>query len=137
MLGRRLAKSIVALAAALTAAAGAAASPVEAVAAGGLFKGICEPLSVSTAAAQAASVQLHCITLPGAQLVYEIVSQPQHGSVSLTPSTGQAIYTPAPGYSGPDSFTYTAERFGPIAAATVSIGVGQAPEPAEFDAHAA
>jgi uncharacterized repeat protein (TIGR01451 family) len=35
------------------------------------------------------------------------VTQPTHGAVSLTSFTGNFLYTPAAGYTGPDSFTYT------------------------------
>ena len=32
---------------------------------------------------------------------------PLHGTAVPDPSTGEVLYTPAPGYAGPDSFTYT------------------------------
>jgi hypothetical protein len=38
---------------------------------------------------------------------YTIVSQPQHGTLGAV-SKNQVTYTPAPGYSGPDSFTFAA-----------------------------
>jgi hypothetical protein len=39
---------------------------------------------------------------------YAIVTQPQHGTVKATASSGQVVYTPAAGYTGPDSFTFSA-----------------------------
>jgi hypothetical protein len=116
----------IALALLLSAVAGAGMSTQEAIAEEVAAKGLCDPLSVHAAVDQAASIQLHCSTIPGARLTYVIVSGPQHGSASLTSATGQVTYTPAQGYSGPDSFSYTAERLGE-AVATVSIGVGRTP----------
>jgi gliding motility-associated-like protein len=36
-----------------------------------------------------------------------IVTQPTNGTVTVNPTTGVVTYTPNPGYTGPDSFTYT------------------------------
>ncbi len=42
-------------------------------------------------------------------LTYSIVSNPAHGTVNLTGTAGGAYtYTPAPAFSGPDSFTFRA-----------------------------
>ncbi|WP_457287977.1 Ig-like domain-containing protein [Pedobacter sp. UYP24] len=38
---------------------------------------------------------------------YTIVTPPTHGTITTDPVTGRPIYTPTPGYSGPDSFVYT------------------------------
>jgi len=35
-----------------------------------------------------------------------ITDPPKHGTITFDPTTGQPIYTPNPGYSGPDEFTY-------------------------------
>lgn len=44
---------------------------------------------------------------PGQALTIQSSSQPAHGTLALGPG-GQALrYTPAPGYLGPDEFTYT------------------------------
>ena len=46
-------------------------------------------------------------TDPGnAPLTYSVVTQPAHGGVSIVSNT--ATYTPAAGYTGPDSFTFKA-----------------------------
>ncbi|MES2826861.1 MAG: Ig-like domain-containing protein [Bacteroidota bacterium] len=38
---------------------------------------------------------------------YTIVTPPKHGIITTDPITGRPIYTPTPGYTGPDDFTYT------------------------------
>jgi hypothetical protein len=64
---------------------------------------------------------------------YALESEPQHGTLTGVPPN-QVIYTPNPGYTGPDSFSFTAGAAGsefPLnpAIATVSIQVGAAAEP--------
>ena len=60
----------------------------------------------------------------GDPLTVESVTQPQHGTASIQPS-GRVRYTPASGYEGSDSFTYTAsDGRGGTASASVSITVG-------------
>jgi len=61
--------------------------------------------------------------------VYAIATQPAHGTVTLSGSS--AVYTPAPGYTGPDSFTFTAAEAGTLLAsppAAVALTVA-APSP--------
>ncbi len=41
--------------------------------------------------------------------VYHINVYPKNGTLSTDPTTGQPIYTPFPGYAGPDDFTYIIE----------------------------
>ena len=43
---------------------------------------------------------------PNMGVTPRILANPLHGTVTLDSLTGAAIYTPAPAYSGPDSFTY-------------------------------
>lgn len=43
----------------------------------------------------------------GQKLSYGVATQPAHGKVTVTASTGAFTYTPASGYSGSDSFTFT------------------------------
>lgn len=58
----------------------------------------------------------------GAAISLAVASAPSHGSVSV--SGLELLYTPAAGYSGGDSFTYTATNAsGTSAAATVTITV--------------
>ena len=43
-------------------------------------------------------------------LTYQILDPPQHGTLSeFDPATGRVRYTPDPGYSGPDAFTFRVE----------------------------
>jgi hypothetical protein len=63
---------------------------------------------------------------------YTIVSGPRHGTLEPISGTDEAIYTPEVGYSGPDSFTFSASD--PSSefprnpeVATVAIEVGAAP----------
>lgn len=37
---------------------------------------------------------------------YEITVPPAHGTITTDPVTGKPVYTPNPGYTGPDEFTY-------------------------------
>jgi hypothetical protein len=62
--------------------------------------------------------------------VYTIVSEPEHGTLSGIEVGDRVTYTPTPGYSGPDSFTFAAadpnSQFPQSPAiATVSIVVGE------------
>ncbi len=64
---------------------------------------------------------------------YKIVTQPAHGTLSAI-SSGKVIYTPNAGYSGSDSFTFSAadpsSQFPTSpAVATVSLAVAAAEEP--------
>jgi DNA-binding beta-propeller fold protein YncE len=51
---------------------------------------------------------LTCGDADGKPLTYTIVSASAHGTLGTPTAGGQVIYTPADGYSGPDSFTFTA-----------------------------
>lgn len=61
-------------------------------------------------------------------LAFAIVAQPGHGTVSITnAATGAFTYTPASGYSGTDSFTFTASNSGGVSnTATESVTVNSA-----------
>jgi VCBS repeat-containing protein len=62
----------------------------------------------------------------GDALTAQKVTDPGHGTVSLS-ANGSFTYTPAGGYTGPDSFTYRAkDATGQSAPATVSITVNAA-----------
>jgi len=65
--------------------------------------------SVSTTTGTAVSGTLSASDSDGDSLTFSIVSQPSHGSVSITnTSTGAFTYTPNSGYTGSDSFTFKA-----------------------------
>lgn len=70
------------------------------------------------------------LDLPGSDpdadpLTFELLDPPAHGTLSdLDPATGRVRYTPAAGYSGPDSFTYrVSDGYAESAAGTVTLEV--------------
>lgn len=70
---------------------------------------------------------LGTLTFDGA----EVVDTPLHGTLSVFSGT-QIVYTPTPGYTGPDSFTYRGFRNTPILKGdkrTVTINVAAPPIP--------
>lgn len=54
------------------------------------------------------SGQLEADNSDGTTLTFTVVSQPGHGTIIVEDDTGSFTYTPAPNYSGDDSFSYTA-----------------------------
>ena len=69
------------------------------------------------------------VTLLGADadgnaLTYSVVTAPQHGVVTV--SGGQATYSPAANYNGPDSFTYKAND-GTVDSATATVSITVTP----------
>jgi hypothetical protein len=91
----------------------------------------CHAASAATAFGTAVGLQLGCGDPLAAPLSYAIVSGPAHGTASLNGATGAVTYTPAPGYSGPDGFTFDAtSSHGTSAPATATITVAAAPAPA-------
>ncbi|HUP29881.1 MAG TPA: putative Ig domain-containing protein, partial [Usitatibacter sp.] len=84
-----------------------------------------EPASVADLAVDVVYETARAITLPitGDVTSVTIVTLPEHGLVSVQGNI--ATYTPAVGYSGDDSFTYTASNpAGTTAVATVRISIG-------------
>jgi endonuclease I len=79
--------------------------------------------SATTPAGTSTPVTLLGSDVDGDALTYAVATQPTHGSVTLDGAT--ATYTPAAGYAGPDSFTYTVRdpSGATSAAATASIAV--------------
>ena len=76
-----------------------------------------------------ATIQLACTDPDGDPVTLETVAGPAHGTLgAIDQGTDQVVYTPDPGYTGADSFTYRATD-GTLAgpAATVSIVVTGAP----------
>ncbi len=85
----------------------------------------CSAASVNVAHDTATSVPLTCTDADGDTLTREIVAGPAHGTLgAIDQSAGTVTYTPAAGYSGPDSFTFRAtERDGATSAATATLTV--------------
>jgi hypothetical protein len=88
----------------------------------------CAGSSADVAHDQPAAVQLSCSDGSGDAL--RILSGTAHGALSAIDSSGSITYTPAAGYAGPDSFTYTGnDGVKDAPAATVTLSVNPAPEP--------
>lgn len=64
----------------------------------------------------------------GDTLTYAAAMQPAHGTVSVG-TNGAYVYTPAPDYHGPDSFTYTVSDGTTSVTYTVSINVTPSQDP--------
>lgn len=91
---------------------------------------------VVTSPDQMYSGQLYATSPEGLTLSYGLSTAPSHGSVSIDPSNGSFTYTPASGYAGTDSFTYTAATANgssPVATAAVVVK-GGAPTVSAFGA---
>ncbi|MBL8937452.1 MAG: tandem-95 repeat protein, partial [Archangium sp.] len=66
----------------------------------------------------------------GETLTVTMTSTPSHGTVTIQPGGSAVLYTPAPGYNGNDSFTYTVSDPGGLSVmATVQVIVGPANDP--------
>lgn len=85
----------------------------------------CQTASATTSEGAQTSVTLSCAATYGGTPSYAIAAGPTHGTLgSINQATGQVTYTPNPGFSGSDSFTYTgANSYGASTATTVAITV--------------
>ena len=71
------------------------------------------------------NVLLNDVDVDGDSLIADIITQPVNGEFDFQ-SNGEFVYTPNPGYSGSDSFSYTASDIGlPSLAATVTLTIEQ------------
>ena len=95
----------------------------------------CAPVSRLVVTNVATTVQLTCA---GHAISYAAPSVPAHGTISaLDPATGALTYTPAVGYTGPDSFTFTATNAaGTSDPATASIMISTPPAVSDLKARA-
>ena len=105
------------------------------------FVPFASPVAASTQMSTPLSVQLagqsgYPDSTTPSTLTYQLLSQPSHGTISqFNPTTGSLVYTPNPGYYGPDSFQYLVQATGPnsapatteSASATVSINIAATP----------
>jgi tripartite motif-containing protein 71 len=89
----------------------------------------CEDTFLTTAAGAKAIATFECVDVAGATLNYAVFSPPAHGTLGkLNQSTGRISYTPSPGFSGTDSFTYAGSSTnGTSALQTVHITVNPPP----------
>ena len=90
----------------------------------------CLHVRATTVANKAHSVVLACSDPNGDKVALQIVRLPKHGRVSgLVKATGSVLYTPLPGYTGADSFTYTAtDGLDVSAAGTATVSVTLPPK---------
>ena len=75
---------------------------------------------------------------PGADgpLTWTVNEQPAHGTVTIDPVTGHYVFTPAPGFVGTDTFSYTVtDKDGSTDTATVTITVTNQPPVAVDDSN--
>ncbi|WP_296603125.1 Calx-beta domain-containing protein [Nocardioides sp.] len=70
------------------------------------------------------------------QLTYTVVDGPRHGTLTGTATSATRTYTPAPGYSGPDTFTFRAnDGHADSNVATVSLTITPTPAPYALSGH--
>ena len=92
----------------------------------------CQNKSISVVSGASVAVPLPCTDAGGAALTYSIDAGPSHGTLgSINQGTGHVAYTPAPGYTGSDNFTFHASSSnGTSTTKTVTLTVTPAPVPA-------
>ena len=84
----------------------------------------CLSVRAATIANRSNSVVLACSDPNGDKIALTIVRKPAHGTIGLVQRTGSVLYRPAPGYTGTDSFSYTAsDGLDVSAAGTATISV--------------
>jgi FtsP/CotA-like multicopper oxidase with cupredoxin domain len=82
------------------------------------------PQSVKVVQDTARSITLAGTDKDADSLTFAVASQPSHGTLSAVDASGKVVYTPAAGYLGADSFTFTADDGVAVSkAATVTITV--------------
>lgn len=87
----------------------------------------CQTTTASTAYQTPMIVTLSCSDTDGDPVTTSIVAAPAHGTLGQ-PANGTVTYTPAPGYSGTDSFTFDASDGTNVSSpATAMIAVGAPP----------
>lgn len=93
-------------------------------------------LVVTTAQETPVTIGLRADDVDHDQLTYSVVDGPKHGTLTGAPTSATRTYTPAPGYSGPDTFTFRAnDGHADSNVATVSVTVTPAPTPYELSGH--
>ncbi len=88
----------------------------------------CSDVQAATAYQTPITVTLPCGDTDGEAVSIAVASGPAHGTLGAVNGAGQVTYTPDPGYSGPDSFTFTAtDGDGTGKPATASLSVDAPP----------
>ena len=90
---------------------------------------VCQDQTVQTPFQTPVRITLRCTDANGNPLTLAIASQPSNGTLSAIDQAADVVtYTPGRGYSGPDSFTFTANDGAATSApATLRITVGFGP----------
>lgn len=88
----------------------------------------CSDVHASTAYQTPATLTLPCGDANGEPVSISVVSGPTHGTLGPVSGAAQVTYTPDPGYSGPDSFTFEATN-GDETSTTATASLSVEPEP--------
>lgn len=92
---------------------------------------VCSDASGATQADTPLNGTVSCTDDDGDALTFAVAATPAHGTVSAIAADGSFTYTPAPGYSGADSFGFTADDGrGGQATGVFAVQVTAAPTPA-------
>jgi DNA-binding beta-propeller fold protein YncE len=86
----------------------------------------CLSVRAKAVANKASSVVLACSDPSGDKIALTIVRGPAHGTLGVVKATGSVLYRPSPGYTGADSFAYTASDaldVSPLGTATISVAL--------------
>ena len=84
----------------------------------------CLNVRATTVANRANSVVLACSDPNGDKIALTVVRKPAHGTIGIAKATGSVLYRPTAGYTGADSFTYTAsDGLDVSGVGTATIGV--------------
>ncbi|HEU5329360.1 MAG TPA: Ig-like domain-containing protein, partial [Thermomicrobiales bacterium] len=84
--------------------------------------------AITTAADTPATITLTGSDPEGGTLTYSVVTGPAHGVLGVIDGNHRVVYTPASGYSGPDSFTFKVnDGAQDSTAATISITIAAPP----------
>ena len=85
----------------------------------------CSDITTTTPYETAITLKLSCSDADGKPVTLAIAGSPTHGSLGTLGAGGEVTYTPAAGFSGPDSFSLTAQNEdGTSSPASVTITVG-------------
>ena len=86
---------------------------------------VCQATRAATAVNSAVAITLNCPDIDGDAVTRAVTSGPSHGTLSaINNSTGAVTYTPAGGFKGTDSFTFSASdgvNVGVPATATITV----------------
>jgi 6-phosphogluconolactonase (cycloisomerase 2 family) len=89
----------------------------------------CQAASATASKSAPATITMTCSDADGDPISRVIASQPAHGTLgTIDQGTGTVVYTPAPGYNGPDSFTFEAsDGTNTSAPATAALSISKFP----------